>query len=542
MPSTRGDPQGTDFESWLAAREPALQRLATLLTGDAYAGRDLLRPVLARLCLDWHRIGSDDAEDRGRELLLEEHRRTWDPGGSGAPGSTRIRLTGEYDGVAEAASALVESLPARARAIVVVRHHQQLTDGESARLLRLPVSIVHAEDQEVLTVLRDHLERQRVEHPGATGPGDPAQLLVDALHARAEEATYLPSDPAEILGSTQARKRRRRRATALGVAAVLALALAVPGLGSEETGPTTEATPPPRGPTPYLSTLPQGGPPGIPYLVDSTYVAPDGGRTDLRVAFPMSAAPDGTGFLVTDSRSFDGVLGMHRVDSRGRVVDRWSTTSELLAGDDERPAVWVRVTDPGDDPRRSVIRRGADREVTGAGVSLVASLGDRVVYRQRGSRGAWSTDLRGPPERIRGLRRVEDVHGDLVAGRRASGDGVVVEAGSGTVRWTTSRWRPVSFSPDGRHLVALPRRSRSHVAILAADGSLRGTIRRFGSEADELRVLDLTWEDDSHVLLLVAQYGRSAIVRADLDGTLNRATSPLVADLAGGSRYRFASH
>lgn len=536
MSSRWGDPPGPDFESWLAAREPALHRLATLLTGDEYGGHDLLRPVLGRLCLDWHRIGPDDADDRGCELLLTEHRRTWD---RRDPETFGIGLTGEYDGVAAAASALVESLPARTRAIVVVRHHQQLSDGETARLLRLPVGTVWTEDREVQTALRVHLDRQRVEHPDVVVPGDPAQVLADTLQETAEEATYVPSDPEAILDGARTRRRRRRGATALGAAAVLALVVAMSGIGSEEPGPGPTAAPSPRGPTPFLSTLPQGGPPGIPYLVDSTYVGPDGSRTDLRVAFPMSAARFGAGFLVTDSRSFDGVRGLHRVDARGRVVDRRSTTSELLAGDDEWPVVWVTV--PDDQPRRSVIRRGGDRQVLAGGVSLLGVLGDRVVYREQGSAGAWITDLRGPPEPVPGPWRVEDVHGDLVAGLRPTGDGVVVDAGSGTVRWTTSRWRPVSFSPDGRHLVALPRGSRSHVAILAADGALRGTIRRFGNEADEPRILDLTWEDDSHLLLLVAQYGRSAIVRADLDGTLSRATSPLVADLAGGSRYRFAS-
>ena len=41
----------TDFESWLVAREPALQRLALLLTGDEHTAQDLVQTSLAKLYL-----------------------------------------------------------------------------------------------------------------------------------------------------------------------------------------------------------------------------------------------------------------------------------------------------------------------------------------------------------------------------------------------------------------------------------------------------------------------------------------------------------
>ena len=65
----------TDFESWLVAREPALQRLAHLLTGDAHTAQDLVQTTLAKLYLAWDRL-----EDRGnidayaRRILVNEHR------------------------------------------------------------------------------------------------------------------------------------------------------------------------------------------------------------------------------------------------------------------------------------------------------------------------------------------------------------------------------------------------------------------------------------------------------------------------------------
>ena len=37
----------SDFESWLVAREPALQRTAHLLTGDPHTAQDLVQTTLA---------------------------------------------------------------------------------------------------------------------------------------------------------------------------------------------------------------------------------------------------------------------------------------------------------------------------------------------------------------------------------------------------------------------------------------------------------------------------------------------------------------
>jgi DNA-directed RNA polymerase specialized sigma24 family protein len=45
-----------EFEVWLEAREPALQRTAHLLTGDVHAAQDLVQTTLAKLYLAWPRI------------------------------------------------------------------------------------------------------------------------------------------------------------------------------------------------------------------------------------------------------------------------------------------------------------------------------------------------------------------------------------------------------------------------------------------------------------------------------------------------------
>src|SRR4029077_3391902 len=67
-----------EFESWLAAREGALQRTAHLLTGDVHAAQDLVQTTLAKLYRGWDRIrdvGNLDAY--ARQMLVNEYRTAW---------------------------------------------------------------------------------------------------------------------------------------------------------------------------------------------------------------------------------------------------------------------------------------------------------------------------------------------------------------------------------------------------------------------------------------------------------------------------------
>lgn len=67
-----------DFESWLVAREPALQRLAGLLAGDPHTAQDLVQTTLAKLYLAWDRIDhTDNVDAYARRILVNEHRSAW---------------------------------------------------------------------------------------------------------------------------------------------------------------------------------------------------------------------------------------------------------------------------------------------------------------------------------------------------------------------------------------------------------------------------------------------------------------------------------
>ena len=156
----------TDFESWLVAREAALQRLAHLLTGDVHAAQDLVQTTLAKLYLAWDRL-----EDRGnldayaRRILINEHRTAWRRPwrrrevASEAPPDRGVTAI-EYDGGREAVWEFVASLPPRQRAVIVLRYYEQLTEAEIADVLGISTGTVKSQASRAIAALRAQLPKE----------------------------------------------------------------------------------------------------------------------------------------------------------------------------------------------------------------------------------------------------------------------------------------------------------------------------------------------------------------------------------------------
>jgi RNA polymerase sigma-70 factor (sigma-E family) len=152
-----------EFESWLVAREPALQRTAHLLTGDVHTAQDLVQNTLAKLYLAWDRLRDiDNADAYARRILVNEHRTAWR-----RPLRRREQVTDEvpdrpapgqeYDGRREAVWRFVCSLPPKQRAVIVLRFYEQLTEPEIAELMGISLGTVKSQSSRALASLRAHL-------------------------------------------------------------------------------------------------------------------------------------------------------------------------------------------------------------------------------------------------------------------------------------------------------------------------------------------------------------------------------------------------
>lgn len=171
--SSRRTP-GVDFETWLVAREPALQRTAHLLTGDVHSAQDLVQTTLAKLYLAWDRVRtSENVDAYARKVLVNEYRTAWRRPVRRAEHVVEAvpdRPAPEpaaYDGSREAVWAFVCSLPAKQRTVVVLRFYEQLTEAEIADLMGISVGTVKSQSSRALASLRAQLP----DHPEISGEG-----------------------------------------------------------------------------------------------------------------------------------------------------------------------------------------------------------------------------------------------------------------------------------------------------------------------------------------------------------------------------------
>ena len=147
------------FEDFVHGRGQALQRTAYLLTGDWALAEDLVQTALARSWPAWGRIRHADPEGYVRKVLVNTHAGWW-----------RRRWRGEIPmlalpdragddaraGVHErpALRAALLRLPARQRAVVVLRFWEDLSEAATAELLGISPGTVKSTTSKALARLR----------------------------------------------------------------------------------------------------------------------------------------------------------------------------------------------------------------------------------------------------------------------------------------------------------------------------------------------------------------------------------------------------
>jgi RNA polymerase sigma-70 factor (sigma-E family) len=155
-----------EFTEYAVARQNHLLRTAYLLCGDWYGAQDLTQTALLNLCKAWNRARRADSIDayahktlvnvfiRGRRKLRRERElRTaalsgterLTPAGAHDPDRPETRLT--------LLSAL-DQLPARARAVVVLRYWEDLSVEATAAALGCSTGNVKSQSSRALARLR----------------------------------------------------------------------------------------------------------------------------------------------------------------------------------------------------------------------------------------------------------------------------------------------------------------------------------------------------------------------------------------------------
>jgi RNA polymerase sigma-70 factor (sigma-E family) len=147
-----------EFEAFVAARSTALLRTAWLLTGDPDRAQDLLQTTLATCWTRWSRIRSDDPEGYVRRVLARTYARSWRRRWNGEVPTEALPETAgpvaDDADLRETVRRALAQLPRRQRAVVVLRHFDDLTEAQTAAALGITVGTVKSQHSRAMATLR----------------------------------------------------------------------------------------------------------------------------------------------------------------------------------------------------------------------------------------------------------------------------------------------------------------------------------------------------------------------------------------------------
>jgi RNA polymerase sigma-70 factor (sigma-E family) len=172
-------PLDAEFSDYMSARMPSLRRFALLLCQDWHRADDLVQLAMTKLYLHWAKaVGAQNTDAYVRGILVREfiaERRTgWSRRVSlTEPLPDRPPIPPDHDGLLDLQAA-VAKLPARQRAVLVLRFYCDLNVDQSAEALGCAPGTVKSQTAKALASLR----RALAPESEAIEPADP----VDSSH------------------------------------------------------------------------------------------------------------------------------------------------------------------------------------------------------------------------------------------------------------------------------------------------------------------------------------------------------------------------
>lgn len=156
------------FDEFARLRLPRLLRFATVLCLDPGLAEDLVQEVLIKANARWDKLeGLSHPEAYVRRMIVNEFvswRRRWARVIPFAEVEDRAQLTDHAHDHAErdALFRRLIGLPARQRAVIVLRYYGGLTDAEIARELNCPVGTVRSLASRAVAALRLQMDDPRL--------------------------------------------------------------------------------------------------------------------------------------------------------------------------------------------------------------------------------------------------------------------------------------------------------------------------------------------------------------------------------------------
>jgi len=161
-----------DFAAYFAARVSAVRRLAYALCGDWHTADDLVQATFVKVYPRWRRVHGPAVDGYVRRVLvntylshLRKHRREQivaDVPDVAVAGPERVAGPASHDDLGPA----LRRLPPQQRAVVVLRHLEDLSVAEVAELMQVAPGTVKSQSARGIAALRASLSSSK-EHDRA---------------------------------------------------------------------------------------------------------------------------------------------------------------------------------------------------------------------------------------------------------------------------------------------------------------------------------------------------------------------------------------
>jgi RNA polymerase sigma-70 factor (sigma-E family) len=148
-----------DFVEYVEARQQALVRFAYLLTSNHHTAEDLVQTALAKTYLAWGRMRDRGAIDSFvRRVIVNENASMWRRAWKRREHATEtLPDHGTSDPDVESREAMwqvVQMLPPRQRAAVVLRYYEDMSEADTAAILGCSVGNVKSQTSRGLAAMR----------------------------------------------------------------------------------------------------------------------------------------------------------------------------------------------------------------------------------------------------------------------------------------------------------------------------------------------------------------------------------------------------
>jgi len=146
------DEQG--FTEWAAGRQRQLLRSAYLLTGDLHRGEDLVQEALTKVALRWSRLADGNPTAYALRIIARDNISWWRRRRDVPTDSFHDAGSSDEPEIALVVRRALARLTPGQRAVVVLRHFDDLTERETADVLGVSIGTVKSQNAAALARLR----------------------------------------------------------------------------------------------------------------------------------------------------------------------------------------------------------------------------------------------------------------------------------------------------------------------------------------------------------------------------------------------------